>query len=78
MPDAPDAHRRGDQGKEQDRGEHDVGRYRVSILAHEVPPISQIQNTGNRHRQDDGIEGLGDDHDDDGSRLEDWHHQPEQ
>ena len=51
---------------------------RVAMLAHEIPPISEVQNTGDRHGQDDGIEGLGDNHDENGSCLEDRHYQPEQ
>lgn len=78
MPNTADAHRGCNERKQQDRGEHDVGGYRVSMLSHEIPPIPEVQNTGDRHGQDDGIECLGDDHDDYGSRLEDRHYQPEQ
>lgn len=77
LPHTPDAHRRRDEGEQQDRGEHGVGRHRVAMLAHEVPSISEVQNAGDRHGQDDGIERLRDNHDEYRSCLEDRHHQPE-
>ena len=78
MPNTPDAHRRGDEGKQQDRGEHDVGCCRVAMLPHKIPAIAQVENTSDRDRQDDGIKGLGDDHDKYGARLEDRDHQTQQ
>ena len=77
LPDTPDAHRRGDQGKQEDRSECDVGGYGVSMLAHQITPVAEVQNTGDCHRQDNRIEGLRNNHDEYGSCFEDRHHQPE-
>lgn len=78
LPNTADAHRRGDKGKQQDCGENNIGRHRVSMLTHEVPAIGEVQNTCDRYGQDYGVEGLRDNHDEYGACLEYRHDQSEQ